>query len=160
MLQMFQTLKMPSLTFSLFSTGVMACIAIVRIVRIGRRPSGLPPGPPTVPVLGNIHQVCKLRDAYTHTVNDDCFPAPNIRATQAVPQMGTRVRPYLQLNVRNSGADRAVEWHCDQGTSGQAKCFVQQPPGYVYWPVVMQRWPQILDAGMIDDRRFRTGAKR
>ena len=30
---------------------------LFRLLSIGRRPKDFPPGPPTVPVLGNIHQV-------------------------------------------------------------------------------------------------------
>ncbi len=30
---------------------------IFRVLQIGKRPSDFPPGPPTVPILGNIHQV-------------------------------------------------------------------------------------------------------
>ncbi|KAK5555882.1 hypothetical protein LTR46_006323 [Exophiala xenobiotica] len=30
-------------------------VLVLRILRIGRRPKGYPPGPPTIPILGNYH---------------------------------------------------------------------------------------------------------
>jgi hypothetical protein len=41
---------------------VVAAFAILaytvyRLMQIGKRPPGMPPGPPTIPVLGNNHQV-------------------------------------------------------------------------------------------------------
>lgn len=34
-------------------------VLLYRLSQVGRRPKGLPPGPPTIPILGNIHQIPK-----------------------------------------------------------------------------------------------------
>lgn len=42
----------------LFTGGVAVLLyGLFLVLRVGRRPKDLPPGPPTVPVLGNIHLV-------------------------------------------------------------------------------------------------------
>ncbi|KAH7379484.1 putative cytochrome P450 [Pyrenochaeta sp. MPI-SDFR-AT-0127] len=46
---------MPS-TSVLFFTTILVGV-LYQLLRIGRRPSGYPPGPPTIPVLGNLHQM-------------------------------------------------------------------------------------------------------
>ncbi|KAK5955930.1 hypothetical protein OHC33_002503 [Knufia fluminis] len=48
-------------TYMLVWLAVALCFA--RFLLIGRRPKGYPPGPPTVPILGNIHQM-PSRDAH------------------------------------------------------------------------------------------------
>lgn len=36
---------------------VICIFMIIRLLRTGRRPKDYPPGPPTLPMIGNVHQV-------------------------------------------------------------------------------------------------------
>jgi hypothetical protein len=58
----------------------------------GRRPPGLPPGPPTIPLFGNMHLVSPSISAMAdRTDHSDSFQ----RHTFTVPKMGERVRANL-----------------------------------------------------------------
>lgn len=43
--------------FVIIATFAILAYMFHRIMQIGKRPPGMPPGPPTVPLLGNNHQV-------------------------------------------------------------------------------------------------------
>lgn len=50
---------MISLLFTLFFLLAASVLLFVKLVKVGSRPAGYPPGPPTVPLLGNLHLVRK-----------------------------------------------------------------------------------------------------
>ncbi|OCL10731.1 cytochrome P450 [Glonium stellatum] len=43
-----------ALSFGVATAGALL-YALIKLLQIGRRPAGYPPGPPTVPILGNLH---------------------------------------------------------------------------------------------------------
>lgn len=58
---------------SLFFVGMFAGVVAVlyRLLRVGRRPHDYPPGPPTLPILGNMHQVRSIVKSCIYTPQHD-----------------------------------------------------------------------------------------
>lgn len=48
---------MISLLFTLFLLLAASVLLFLKLAKVGSRPAGYPPGPPTVPLLGNLHLV-------------------------------------------------------------------------------------------------------
>lgn len=46
---------MISYTLPIFS--LLLALVVYRLRNLGQRPKGLPPGPPTLPLIGNIHLI-------------------------------------------------------------------------------------------------------
>jgi hypothetical protein len=52
------------LTTPAIFAGLAAILLILKVLTIGRRGKDYPPGPPTIPILGNIHQVHHPRASF------------------------------------------------------------------------------------------------
>lgn len=48
---------------TLLALAALFIASLIKILRIGRRPAGYPPGPPTLPIIGNLH-LMPTKDAH------------------------------------------------------------------------------------------------
>lgn len=60
-------------------TALLILYGLARLLSIGRRPKDYPPGPPTLPLLGNIHQ------ASAHRLYSKFVPQNMLTATVKMP---------------------------------------------------------------------------
>lgn len=49
----------PFTEVTLIIGGILLSYGFYRLLKVGSRPKGIPPGPPTIPILGNLHQIPK-----------------------------------------------------------------------------------------------------
>ena len=45
--------------YTAIGAALLLLLGLSRLLMVGRRPKGYPPGPPTLPIIGNIHQVMR-----------------------------------------------------------------------------------------------------
>jgi hypothetical protein len=100
-------MALPMITTYCAVLGTIVAYLIYSLAQIGRRPKDCPPGPPTLPLVGNLHLVNLT------TTTSDLQRLRNLdpvkRPTSAVPKMGTRVRRRLLSHDGRQTHDCAIQ---------------------------------------------------
>lgn len=96
---------------------VLLLYQVWRLLQVGRRPKDFPPGPPTIPILGNIHQVRSLENICIRAMRimlkyerdiDDSSDSER-RCAFAISKMGAGIWTGVQLDARKQDNDCLVK---------------------------------------------------
>ena len=80
------------------------------------RPAGYPPGPATLPILGNIHLVKCLSQLVKMKLTD--FVDAILTCPSPIPKIGSRTWTSSQSHPRDQDVDRFVQRRCRQRSVG------------------------------------------
>lgn len=79
--------------YRLLLAAICLTLLFIRLLRTGRRPKDYPPGPPTIPILGNIHQVRTLYPQVQMSRSHMSRSKPRALSLSAANNLGNKQMP-------------------------------------------------------------------